>query len=79
MDTYSWFAPGYRYAVLETVKIYQALPPNAPILQTAFYNATDDQANLLDDEENAAIRKAILKMILRIFMLLSEWGRLAHP
>lgn len=61
MDTYSWFAPGYRYAVLETVKIYQALPPNAPILQTAFYNAIDDQANLLDDEENAAIRKAILK------------------
>lgn len=61
MDTYSWFAPGYRYAVLETVKIYQALPPNAPILQTAFYNAIDDQANLLDDEENTAIRKAILK------------------
>lgn len=61
MDTYSWFAPGYRYAILETVKIYQALPPNAPILQTAFYNAIDDQANLLDDEENAAIRKAILK------------------
>lgn len=61
MDTYSWFAPGYRYAVLETVKIYQALPPNAPILQTAFYNAIDDQANLFDDEENAAIRRAILK------------------
>lgn len=61
MDTYSWFAPGYRYAILETVKIYQALPPNAPILQTAFYNAKDDQANLPDDEENATIRKAILK------------------
>ena len=61
MDTYSWFAPGYRYAILETVKIYQALPPNAPILQTAFYNAIDDQANLPDDEENAAIRRAILK------------------
>lgn len=61
MDTYSWFAPGYRYAVLETVRVYQALPPNAPILHTAFYNAIDDQANLLDDEENATIRKSILK------------------
>ena len=61
MDTYSWFVPGYRYAVLETVKVYQALPPNAPILQIAFYNAIDDQANLPDDEENAVIRRAILK------------------
>ena len=59
MDTYSWFAPGYRYAVFETINVHRSLLPQVSILQTAFYNAISDQANLLDDEENQAVREYI--------------------
>lgn len=61
MDTYSWFAPGYRYAVFETTKVCQTIPPYMPILQIAFYNAIEDQINLPYDDENAAIRKTVVK------------------
>lgn len=56
-----WFAPGYRYAVFETMKVSQAMMPYASVLQTAYYNAIDDQANLPYDEENVVIRKMLGK------------------
>ena len=61
LDDYRWFAPGYRYAILETIRCSKIISLEAPIFQTAYYYAIDDQANLLDDEENIAIREKLGK------------------
>lgn len=60
LDNYRWFAPGYRYAVFETLSAAQARNIHIPLFQTAFYNAIDDQANLPEDEVNFAIRKLMV-------------------
>lgn len=59
LDDYKWYAPGYRYAVFETINVTSKNAPYAPIMQTAFYYAVDDQENLPEDDVNIAIRDSI--------------------
>lgn len=58
LDIYRWYAPGYRYAILETMQ-GTAQNVDAPVFSTAFYCAPDNQANLYGDEENERIRESI--------------------
>lgn len=61
LDDYQWFAPGYRYALLHTVRAAKVKSPNSPIFQNAFYDNTEDQANLSVDVENEAVRQSVYK------------------
>lgn len=58
LDIYRWYAPGYRYAILETMQ-GTAQNVDVPVFSTAFYCAPDDQANLYGDDENEKIRESI--------------------
>ena len=64
LDDYCWFAPGYRYAVFETVRATRLNNSQTPIFQTAFYHAIDDQANLPSDDVNISIREGLAKRAL---------------
>ena len=61
LDDYKWYAPGYRYAIFETIKVTSKNAPYAPIMQTAYYYAIDDQENLPEDEANKAIRDSFAR------------------
>lgn len=61
LDDYKWYAPGYRYAVFETIKAASKQAPLTPIMQTAFYYSIDDQENLPEDEANKAIRDSFAR------------------
>ena len=56
-DTYRWYAPGYRYPVLETVT--KTWPRHKTLRDAAYYCPPSEQ-ELLADEENEQIRNSLL-------------------
>ncbi|MBO5186681.1 MAG: T9SS type A sorting domain-containing protein [Prevotella sp.] len=59
-DIYKWYAPGYRYPILETLKTFTYENGIENSLTTAFYYPPSEQRYLEYDNENRKIQEQLL-------------------